>query len=150
MNKEQLQLLGLPEGRDRRTDHRRAEPDENKGRQRRQSATRSSDADRGPSNRRPQDPCRPARPLYQVRQERRGGNAGRHIQGNAAADEANRHNPAQQRDSPDPGAGQAPAKTYKKLGDVPESERLQLRNEQPQEYMRLYKEEYGHDCPPLN
>lgn len=52
--------------------------------------------------------------------------------------------------APTPGAGQAPAKTYKKLGDVPESERLQLRKEQPQEYMRLYKEEYGHDCPPLN
>ncbi len=52
--------------------------------------------------------------------------------------------------APTPGAGQAPAKTYKKLGDVPERERLQLRKEQPQEYMRLYKEEYGVDCPPLN
>lgn len=52
--------------------------------------------------------------------------------------------------APTPGAGQAAAKTYKKLGEVPESERLQLRKEQPAEYMRLYKEEYGVECPPLS
>lgn len=52
--------------------------------------------------------------------------------------------------APTPGAGQAPAKTYKKLSEVPENERLQLRKEQPQEYMRLYKEEYGVDCQRLS
>lgn len=52
--------------------------------------------------------------------------------------------------APTPGAGQAPAKTYKKLSEVPENELLQLRKEQPQEYMRLYKEEYGVDCPRLS
>ncbi len=43
-----------------------------------------------------------------------------------------------------PGAG-APAKSYAKLSEVPESERLTLRKEQPAEYMRLYKEECGHE-----
>lgn len=52
--------------------------------------------------------------------------------------------------APTPGAGQAPAKSYKKLSEVPESELLQLRKEQPAEYMRLYKEEYGIECPPLS
>ncbi len=48
-----------------------------------------------------------------------------------------------------PGAGAAP-KAYTKLSEVPQSERLTLRKEQPAEYMRLYKEEYGVDCPPLS
>lgn len=51
--------------------------------------------------------------------------------------------------APTPGAGAAP-KTYTKLSEVPQSERLTLRKEQPAEYMRLYKEEYGVDCPPLS
>lgn len=50
-----------------------------------------------------------------------------------------------------PGAGKSgQAQNYKKLSDVPESELLKLRKEQPAEYMRLYKEEYGVDCPPLS
>ncbi|MBD5343397.1 MAG: hypothetical protein HDR90_00200 [Bacteroides sp.] len=48
-----------------------------------------------------------------------------------------------------PGAG-SQTKTYAKLSEVPQSERLTLRKEQPSEYMRLYKEEYGVDCPPLS
>ena len=48
-----------------------------------------------------------------------------------------------------PGAG-SQTKTYAKLSEVPQSERLTLRKEQPAEYMRLYKEEYGVDCPPLS
>ncbi|MCM1223117.1 MAG: phage protease [Lachnospiraceae bacterium] len=47
-------------------------------------------------------------------------------------------------------AGGAAPKSYAKLGDVPESERLALRKDNPAEYMRLYKEEYGIDCPALN
>lgn len=50
-----------------------------------------------------------------------------------------------------PGSGTpGQAQNYKKLGDVPEGERLKLRKEQPAEYMRLYKEEYGVECPPLS
>ena len=50
-----------------------------------------------------------------------------------------------------PGAGGgSQTKTYAKLSEVPQSERLTLRKEQPAEYMRLYKEEYGVDCPPLS
>lgn len=37
-------------------------------------------------------------------------------------------------------------KTYKKLSDVPSSEILKLRTEQPEEYKRLYKAEYGIEC----
>ena len=48
-----------------------------------------------------------------------------------------------------PGAGSQP-KTYTKLSDVPQSELIALRKGQPAEYMRLYKEEYGIDCPPLS
>ena len=48
-----------------------------------------------------------------------------------------------------PGAGGQP-KTYAKLSEVPQSELLTLRKEQPAEYMRLYKEEFGVDCPPLS
>lgn len=48
-----------------------------------------------------------------------------------------------------PGGGEG-AKTYKKLSEVPQQELLTLRKEQPGEYMRLYKEEYGVECPPLS
>ena len=48
-----------------------------------------------------------------------------------------------------PGAGSQP-KAYAKLSDVPQSELIALRKDQPEEYMRLYKEEYGVDCPPLS
>ena len=48
-----------------------------------------------------------------------------------------------------PGAGSQP-KAYAKLSDVPQGERIALRKDQPAEYMRLYKEEYGVDCPPLS
>lgn len=48
-----------------------------------------------------------------------------------------------------PGAG-GQTKTYKKLSEVPESEILALRKDNPAEYMRLYKEEYGRECPPLS
>ena len=47
-----------------------------------------------------------------------------------------------------PGAGEAP-KTYTKLSEVPEAERLELRKNNRAEYMRLFKEEYGVDCPKL-
>lgn len=47
-----------------------------------------------------------------------------------------------------PGAGEAP-KTYAKLSDVPADERLELRKSNPTEYMRLFKEEYGVECPEL-
>ena len=40
---------------------------------------------------------------------------------------------------------QQPA-TYKKLSDVPSAELLTLRKDQPEEYKRLYKEEYGMAC----
>lgn len=43
-----------------------------------------------------------------------------------------------------------PPKTYAKLSEVPESERLELRKNNKPEYMRLFKAEYGHDCPPLD
>lgn len=36
--------------------------------------------------------------------------------------------------------------TYKKLGDVPSGQLTTLRKEQPDEYKRLYKEEYGMEC----
>ena len=52
--------------------------------------------------------------------------------------------------APTPGAGQGTGKSYAKLSDVPQSELLQMRKEQPAEYMRLYKEEYGVECPPLS
>ena len=48
-----------------------------------------------------------------------------------------------------PGAGAQP-KTYAKLSEVPQSELLALRKDNPAEYMRLYKEEYGQECPPLS
>ena len=36
--------------------------------------------------------------------------------------------------------------TYKKLSDVPSGQLITLRKEQPDEYKRLYKEEYGMEC----
>lgn len=48
-----------------------------------------------------------------------------------------------------PGAGEAP-KTYTKLSEVPEAERLELRKNNRAEYMRLFKEEYGVECPALD
>ena len=48
-----------------------------------------------------------------------------------------------------PGAAEQPKK-YTKLSEVPHSELIALRKDQPAEYMRLYKEEYGVDCPPLS
>lgn len=46
-----------------------------------------------------------------------------------------------------PGIG-APSGTaaYAKLGDVPSDKLLALREEQPEEYKRLYKAEYGMEC----
>lgn len=38
-------------------------------------------------------------------------------------------------------------KTYAKLSDVPAAEMEKLREEKPQDYERLYKAEYGHDIP---
>ncbi len=49
-----------------------------------------------------------------------------------------------------PGAGAPAAKSYTKLSEVPQGELLTLRKDQPAEYMRLYKAEYGTDCPPLS
>lgn len=47
-----------------------------------------------------------------------------------------------------PGAA-GKAKTYAKLSDVPADERLELRKSNPAEYKRLFKEEYGMECPEL-
>jgi len=52
--------------------------------------------------------------------------------------------------APTPGAGKEAPRSYTKLSEVPQAELLTLRKEQPQEYMRLYKEEYGVDCPALS
>ncbi|WP_304382063.1 hypothetical protein [Paramuribaculum intestinale] len=49
-----------------------------------------------------------------------------------------------------PGAGSPAAKSYTKLSEVPQSELLTLRKDKPAEYMRLYKAEYGVDCPALS
>ena len=38
-------------------------------------------------------------------------------------------------------------KTYAKLSDVPAEQMEKLRDEQPQEYARLYKAEYGTEIP---
>ena len=43
-----------------------------------------------------------------------------------------------------------PAATYAKLSEVPEDKILELRKNQPDEFKRLYKAEYGMECPPLN
>lgn len=43
-----------------------------------------------------------------------------------------------------------PAATYAKLSEVPEDKILELRKNQPEEFKRLYKVEYGMECPPLN
>lgn len=47
-----------------------------------------------------------------------------------------------------PGAGAAP-KAYAKLSEVPASELLKLRAENRPEYLRLFKAEYGYDCPEI-
>ncbi len=44
------------------------------------------------------------------------------------------------------GAATQQSGTYKKLSEVPSDKLLQLRKEQPEEYVRLYKAEYGMDC----
>ena len=44
------------------------------------------------------------------------------------------------------GAATQQPTAYKKLSDVPSSELLTLRKDQPEEYKRLYKEEYGMEC----
>ena len=44
------------------------------------------------------------------------------------------------------GAATQQPTAYKKLSDVPSSELLTLRKEQPEEYKRLYKAEYGMEC----
>lgn len=49
-----------------------------------------------------------------------------------------------------PGSGSGGGKSYGKLSEVPREELLSLRKEHPAEYMRLYKEEYGVECPPLS
>lgn len=46
------------------------------------------------------------------------------------------------------GAGTIP-KTYAKLSEVPEAERLELRKNNRPEYMRLFKAEYGMECPEI-
>lgn len=44
------------------------------------------------------------------------------------------------------GKQQALSMTYAKLSDVPSDALLEMREQNPQEYMRLYKAEYGMDC----
>lgn len=44
-------------------------------------------------------------------------------------------------------AGNGGGGVYKKLGDVPSTELLSLREQNPEEYARLYKAEYGMDLP---
>lgn len=52
--------------------------------------------------------------------------------------------------APGSGSSAAGGKSYAKLSEVPREELLALRKDQPAEYMRLYKAEYGVDCPPLS
>ncbi|MCH5214983.1 MAG: hypothetical protein J1E97_07295 [Muribaculaceae bacterium] len=47
-----------------------------------------------------------------------------------------------------PGAGGAP-QTYTKLSEVPADKVMELRKSNPAEYMKLYKAEYGVECPEL-
>lgn len=44
------------------------------------------------------------------------------------------------------GAATQQSGTYKKLSEVPSGKLLKIREEQPEEYERLYKAEYGMDC----
>lgn len=44
------------------------------------------------------------------------------------------------------GAAERQPSAYRKLSDVPSAELLTLRKEQPEEYRRLYREEYGMEC----
>lgn len=39
---------------------------------------------------------------------------------------------------------------WKKLSEVPEEELKLMRKDDPQQYRKLYKAEYGVDCPELN
>ena len=47
-----------------------------------------------------------------------------------------------------PGASAAP-QTYSKLSEVPADKVIELRKSNPAEYMKLYKAEYGVDCPEI-
>ena len=51
--------------------------------------------------------------------------------------------------SGDAAHGKAEPHTFAKLSEVPAKDVAKLRKENPNEYMRLYKEEYGIDCPKL-
>lgn len=51
---------------------------------------------------------------------------------------------------PSPGPGGVAPRNYAKLSDVPHDHLLALRKDNPAEYRRLYKAEYGIDCPKLN
>ena len=44
-------------------------------------------------------------------------------------------------------AGGGTASEYKKLSDVPADKMMELRNNDKSTYMKLYKAEYGVDCP---
>ena len=45
---------------------------------------------------------------------------------------------------------QTPAGDWKKLSEVPAEELKLMRKNDPQQYRKLYKAEYGVDCPELN
>lgn len=49
-----------------------------------------------------------------------------------------------------PSAGSPAAKNYNKLSEVPAGELMQLRKSDPAQYAKLYKTEYGMECPALN
>ena len=57
-------------------------------------------------------------------------------------------NPAQKpTDIIRPAGGGGTASEYKKLSDVPADKMMELRNNDKSTYMKLYKAEYGVDCP---
>lgn len=45
--------------------------------------------------------------------------------------------------------GQASAGSYEKWEDVPEAELKLMRSNDPEQYKRLYKKQFGVDCPQL-
>ena len=45
---------------------------------------------------------------------------------------------------------QTPAGDWKKLSEVPAGELKLMRKNDPQQYRKLYKAEYGVECPELN
>ena len=47
-------------------------------------------------------------------------------------------------------AGRTAAGDWKKLGEVPAEELKLMRKDDPEQYRRLYKAEYGIDCPELD